>query len=115
MVHPYREDYLLIAVSMVTDVQTYILILYNYKWILEICGSGIAFSQGVEEGSLGINVTTCLLNINCYSLLFYMLQDARSCVKMLVFDRLGLPPLFWHSAVQSTDSNLSFGTNAYLV
>ena len=113
--HPCREDYLLIAVSRVTDVQTYILILYNYKWILEICGSGIAFSQGVEEGSLGINVTTCLLNINCYSLLSYLLQDARSCLKMLVFDRLGLPPLFWHSAVQSTDSNLSFATNAYLV
>ena len=50
VVHPYREDYLLIAVSTGTDVQTYILILYNYKWILEICGSGIAFSQGVEEG-----------------------------------------------------------------
>ena len=116
VVHPCREDYLLIAVSTVTDVQTYILILYNYKWILEICGSGIAFSQGVEEGSLGINVTTCLLNIiNCYSLLFYMLQDARSCVKMLVFDRLGLPPLFWHSEVQSIDSNLSFDTSAYLV
>ena len=48
MVHPCREDYLLIAVSSVTDVQTYILILYNYKWILEICdgyvGPGIAFS-----------------------------------------------------------------------
>ena len=56
-----------------------------------ICGSGIAFSQGVEEGSLGINATTCLLNINCYSLLFYMLQDAWSCLKMLVFARLGLP------------------------
>ena len=113
--HPCRADYLLIAVSTVTDVQTYILILYNYKWILEICGSGIAFSQGVEEGSLGIIVTTCLLNINCYSLLFYMLQDARSCVKMLVFDRLGFPPLFWHSAVQSTDTTLPFDTNAYLV
>ena len=58
VVHPCREDYLLIAVSMVMDVQTYILILYNYKWILEICGSGIAFSQGVEEVSRGINVTT---------------------------------------------------------
>ena len=115
VVHPCREDYLLIVVSTVTDVQTYILILYNYKWILEICGSGIAFSQGVEEGSLGINVTTCLLNINCYSLLFYMLQDAWSCLKMLVFDRLGLPPLFWHSAVQSTDTTLPFDTNAYLV
>ena len=43
VVHPCREDYLLIAVSTVTDVQTYILILYNYKWILEICGSEIAF------------------------------------------------------------------------
>ena len=115
VVHPCREDYLLIDVSTVMDVQTYILILYNYKWILEICGSGIAFSQGVEEGSLGINVTTCLLIINCYSLLFYMLQDARSCVKMLVFDRLGLPPVFSHSAVQSTDTNLPFDTSAYLV
>ena len=93
VVHPYREDYLLIVVSTVTDVQTYILILYNYKWILEICGFGIAFSQGVEEGSLGINVTTCLLIINCYSLLFYMLQDDWSCLKMLVFDRLGLPSI----------------------
>ena len=115
VVHPCREDYLLIAVSTVTDVQTYILILYNYKWILELCGSGIAFSHGVEEGSLGLNVTTCLLNINCYSLLFYMLQDARSYVKMLVFDRLGFPPLFWHSAVQSIDTTLPFDTNAYLV
>ena len=49
MVHPCREDYLLIAVFTVTDVQTYILIFYNEKWILEICGPGIAFSQGVEE------------------------------------------------------------------
>ena len=75
----------------------------------------IAFSPGVEEGSLGINSTTCLLIIKCYSLLIYMLQDAWSCLKMLVFDRLGLPPLFWHSAVQSTDTTLPFDTNAYLV
>ena len=91
VVHPCREDYLLIALSTVTDTQTYILILYNYKWILEICGAGIAFSQGVEEESLGVNATTCLLNINCYSLLFYVPQDAWGCLKMLVFDRLGLP------------------------
>src|SRR5215216_6511551 len=83
---------------------------YNYNWILnaEACngndGSGIAFSQGVEEGSLGANVTTCLLNINCYSILFGMLQDAWSCLKKLVFDRLGFPLLFWHSAVQSIDT-----------
>ncbi len=73
VVHPCREDYLLIVVSTVTDIQTYILILYNYKWILEICGSKIAFSQGVEEGSLGINVTTCLLIM----LFFTLLHDAR--------------------------------------
>ena len=59
------------------------------RWL---CGSEIAFLQGVGKGSLGVDVTTCLFNIiNCYSLLFYMLQDARSCVKMLVFDRLGFP------------------------
>jgi len=115
VVHPCREVIYSNTVSTVMDVQTYILILYNYKWILEICGSGIAFSQGVEEGSLGINVTTCLLIINCYSLLFYMLQDAWSCLKMLVFDRLGLPPLFWHSAVQSTDMPLYTYTHAYVV
>ena len=34
VVHPCREDYLLIAVSTIMDVQTYILILYNYKWYL---------------------------------------------------------------------------------
>ena len=65
--------------STVTDIQTYILILYNYKWILEICGSGIAFSQGVEEGSLGINVTTCLLNIK---LLFFTLLHAARCEEL---------------------------------
>ena len=49
------------------------------------------FLVGTEEGSLGVDVTRCLLIINCYSLLFYMLQDAWSCLKMLVFDRLGFP------------------------
>ena len=79
MVHPCREDYLLIAVSTVTDVQTYILILYNYKWILEICGSEIAFSQGVEEGSLGVGSTTCLLNIK---FLFFTLLHAARCSEL---------------------------------
>ena len=80
VVHPCREDYLLIAVSTVRDVQTYILILYNYKWILEICGSGIAFSQGVEGGSLGVGSTTYLLNIKL--LLFTLLHAAR-CLELL--------------------------------
>ena len=79
VVHPCREVYLLIVVSAVTDVQTYILILYNYKWILKICGFGIAFSQGVEEGSLGINVTTCLL----IKLLFFTLLHAAICLELL--------------------------------
>ena len=51
VVHPYKEDYLLIVVSTVTDVQTYILILYNYEWILEYVAPGLL------------------------STLFYMLQD----------------------------------------
>ena len=80
VVHPCREVIYLNTMSMVMDVQTYILILYNYKWILEICGSGIAFSQGVEEGSLGINVTTCLLNIK---LLFFTLLHAARCSELL--------------------------------
>ena len=79
VVHPCREDIYLNTVSTVMDVQTYILILYNYKWILEICGSGIAFSQGVEEGSLGLNVTTCLL----IKLLFFTLLHAARCLELL--------------------------------
>ena len=79
LVHPCNEDYLLIVVSTVTDIQTYILFLYNYKRILEICGSGIAFSQGVEEGSLGINVTTCLL----IKLLFFTLLHAARCSEVI--------------------------------
>ena len=77
MVHPCREDYLLIAVSTVTDVQAYILILYNYKWILKICGSGIAFSQGVKEGSLGIHM------FDNYKLLFCTLLHVARCLELL--------------------------------
>ena len=79
VVHPCREDIFSNTVSTVMDVQTYILIFYNYKWILEICCSGIAFSQGVEEGSLGINVTTCLL----IKLLFFTLLHAARCLELL--------------------------------
>ena len=41
MVHPCREDYLLIVVSTVTHVQTYILIFYIYEWILEYVAPGL--------------------------------------------------------------------------
>ena len=44
-----------------------------------------------------------------------MLQDAWSCLKMLVFDRLGFPLLLWHFAVQSTDITLFIDTDAYVV
>ena len=46
---------------------------------------GIAFSQGVKKGSQGIAMYDNMYDITIYSLL--MLQD---CLKMLVFDRLGL-------------------------
>ena len=44
-----------------------------------------------------------------------MLQDAWCCLKMLVFDRLGFPLLFWHSAVQSIDTAQFIDTDAYVV
>ena len=47
-----------------------------------------------------------------YSLM--LLQDG-GFQKMLVFDRLGLSLLFWHSAVQSTDTTLFIDTDAYVV
>ena len=47
-----------------------------------------------------------------YSLL--LLQDG-GFQKMLVFDRLGFPLLFWHSAVQSIYTNLFIDADAYVV
>ena len=47
-----------------------------------------------------------------YSLM--LLQDG-GFQKMLVFDRLGFPLLFWHSAVSSIDTAHFFDTDAYLV
>ena len=44
-----------------------------------------------------------------------MLQDAWSCLKMLVFDMLGFLLLLWHSAVQSTDTSHFIDTDAYVV
>ena len=42
VVHPCREVIYSNTVSTIMDVQTYILILYNYKWILEICHGYVA-------------------------------------------------------------------------
>ena len=44
-----------------------------------------------------------------------MLEDAWSWLKMLVFDRLGFPLLFWHSAVQSIDTSHFIDADAYVV
>ena len=90
-VHPCREDYLLIAVSTVTEVQTYILILYNYEWIIEYVALSLLSRRESRKDLWALLLQHVCLILKCYSLLFYMLQDARSCLKMLVFDRLGLP------------------------
>ena len=52
-----------------------------------------------------------------YFMLFYsllLLQDG-GFQKMLVYDRLGFPLLFWHSAVQSTDIAHFIDADAYVV
>ena len=69
----------------------------GYEMITGWYGSGIAFSQGVEKGSLdGVdNTSTTLLYA---TLLLLLLQDG-GFQKMLVFDRLGFSLPFWHSAV----------------
>ena len=72
-VHPCREDYLLIAVSTVTDVQTYILILYNYKWILVYVAPGL-LSRRESRKDLSALMYNMLVN---YKLLFFTLHVAR--------------------------------------
>ena len=60
-----------------------------------------AFSQRVEKGSLAEvdNTTTTLLYATLNS---SNVARPLKMLKMLVFDRTRLSPLFWHSAVQST-------------
>ena len=74
---------------------------------------GLLSRRGGEEGSLGEvdDTTTTLLYASLHSS-----NAARSLkmLKMLVFDRTRLSPLFRHSAVQSTDTTFPFDTNAYL-
>ena len=50
-----------------------------------------------------------------YLMLVCTLLYATRCLKMLVFDRLGFPLLFWYSAVQSTYTAHFIDTDAYLV
>ena len=85
----------------------------GYDMITGQYGSGIAFSQGVEKGSLAEvdNTSTTLL----YATLPLLLLQDGGFQKMLVFDRLGFPLPFWHSALQSTDTTHSFDADAYLV
>ena len=53
-----------------------------------------------------------------YKLLFFSLLHAARCEELREDASLRHArhfPLFWHSEVQSTDTSLSFDTNAYLV
>ena len=82
LVHPCREDYLLIAVSIVMDVQTYILILYNYEWILnKIHPSKCQIQPGDRSltgrrgGDRRVGLCYAMLLGGLQSTLFYMLQD----------------------------------------
>ena len=78
VVHPCREDYLLIAVSTVTDVQTYILILYNYEWILEYVAPGL-LSRRESRKDLWALMLHMLVN---YKLLFFTLLHAARCSEL---------------------------------
>ena len=86
------------------------------KWIVMRIGqygSGIAFSQGVEKGSLAeVDNTTTTTTLH------YVDMQSSKCCKMLEDASLRqarLSPSFWHSAVQFRDMTRSFDTNAYLV
>ena len=72
-------------------------------------------SRRESRKDLWPRLITLLLLYFMLLLSLLMLQDAWSCLKMLVFDRLGFPLLFWHSAVQSTDTTLFIDTDAYVV
>ena len=56
-----------------------------------------------------------LIALLLYIMLIYTLLYAARCLKMLVFDRLGFPLLFWHYAVQSIDTTHFIDTDAYVV
>ena len=72
--------------------------------------SRIAFSQGVEEGSLGIAITYLLLY---YTANLHPSNAARRC-KMLVFDRLSFPSILAFLQFSPQIQPLPFDTNAYL-
>ena len=56
-----------------------------------------------------------LITLLLYIMLICTLLYVARWLKMLVFDRLGFPLLFWHSAVQSTDIAHFIDTDAYVV
>ena len=72
-------------------------------------------SRRESRKDLWPRLITLLLLYFMLLLSLMMLQDAWSCLKMLVFDRLGFPLLFWHSVVQSTDTTLFIDADAYVV
>ena len=72
-------------------------------------------SRTESRKDLWPRLITLLLLYFMLLLSLLMLQDAWSCLKMLVFDRLGFPLLFWLSVVQSTDTTQFIDTDAYVV
>ena len=73
-------------------------------------------SRRESRKNLWARLMTLLLLLYFMLLLsLLMLQDAWSCLKMPVFDRLGFALLFWHYAVQSTDTTHFIDTDAYVV
>ena len=56
-----------------------------------------------------------LITLLLYIMLICTLLNAARCLKMLVFNRLGFPLFFWHSAVYSIDTTHSLDIDAYLV
>ena len=52
---------------------------------MDMLAPGLLSRRGVEEGSLGINITTCLLNVK---MLFLSLLHAARCLELLEDDSL---------------------------
>ena len=72
-------------------------------------------SRRESRKDLWPRLITLLLLYFMLLLSLLVLQDAWSSLKMLFFDWLGFPLLFWHSAVQSTDTTHFIDIDAYVV
>ena len=83
VVHPCREDIYSNTVSTVMDVQICIQILYNYKWILEICDGYVA-PRLLSRRESRKDLWGCGYNMFVkYKLLFFTLLHAARCLELL--------------------------------